>query len=136
MNNQKLMQLKLLLPYGVFIDVADVERMVLETAQGSFGLWPQRLDCVAALVPGILLYQCQARPEVYLAIDAGVLVKAGPQVSVSVRHAIAGDDLKQLRQTVAQDFIQQSSQQLQVHAVVQKMEMDFIRRLVAFRHDD
>jgi F-type H+-transporting ATPase subunit epsilon len=109
---------------------------VLETAQGSFGLWPQRLDCVAALVPGILLYQCQAGPEVYLAIDAGVLIKAGPQVSVSVRHAIAGDDLQQLRQTVAQDFIQQSSQQLQVHAVVQKMEMDFIRRLVAFRHDD
>ncbi len=136
MNITPLMQLKLLLPSGVFVDVSAVERIVLETAQGSFGLWPQRLDCVAALVPGILLYQCQGAAESYVAVDAGVLVKAGAQVSVSVRHAIAGNDLKQLRDTVAEDFMQQNSQQQQVHAVVQKMETDFIRRLVAFHHDD
>lgn len=86
------MHLKILLPYGIFLDKQNVERIVIETAQGSFGLLPQRLDSVAAIVPGILLYQCCAEDEVYVAVDAGVFIKAGTEVSVSVRNAIAGKD--------------------------------------------
>jgi hypothetical protein len=48
------MNLKILLPFQVFADKADVSRIVAETRDGSFGLLPHRLDCVAALAPGIL----------------------------------------------------------------------------------
>jgi F-type H+-transporting ATPase subunit epsilon len=51
------MQLKVLLPSGVFFDKNDVERIVAETRDGSFGILPHRRDCVAALAPGILTYQ-------------------------------------------------------------------------------
>ena len=44
--------------------------------EGSFGLLPHRLDCVAALVPGILTYETKEDGTVYLAVDQGVLVKA------------------------------------------------------------
>jgi F-type H+-transporting ATPase subunit epsilon len=113
---------------------------VVETDQGSFGLLPQRLDCVAAIVPGILLYQILSEEghqeqEVYIAVDAGVLVKTGSAVSISVRHATAGIDLNQLHDTVEQEFLQQSNQDKQVHSVYQKMESDFMRRLTAFHHD-
>jgi len=134
-----MMHLKILLPFGVFKVEKHVQSIVIETGQGSFGLLPQRLDCVAAIIPGILLYQRhsideQAEEEVYVAVDAGVLVKTGTEVSISVRHAVAGTNLNQLRDTVEQEFRQQSTQDKKVHSVFQKMESDFIRRLIALQH--
>ena len=67
-----------------------MSRIVAETRAGSFGLLPHRLDCVAALTPGILTYETEADGEVYVAVDHGVLVKTGQEVLVSVRRALAG----------------------------------------------
>ena len=82
------MNLKILLPFQVFAEKAGVSRIVAETREGSFGLLPHRLDCVAALAPGILIYETEAEGEVYVAVDEGVLVKTGADVLVSVRRAI------------------------------------------------
>jgi len=51
------MNLKILLPFQVFAANTGVSRIIAETHQGSFGILPNRLDCVAALVPGILIYE-------------------------------------------------------------------------------
>jgi F-type H+-transporting ATPase subunit epsilon len=92
-----LMNLKVLLPFRIFAEKTGVTRIVAETQEGSFGLLPHRLDCVAALAPGILIYENEAEGEVYVAVDEGVLIKTGLDVLVSVRNAIAGTDLGQLR---------------------------------------
>ena len=63
------MKLKVLLPYQVYAEIDGVSRIVVETPQGSFGLLPRRLDCVAALEPGILTYETKAGGEVYIAVD-------------------------------------------------------------------
>ena len=83
-----LMNLKVLLPFRIFAQETGVARIVAETRAGSFGLLPHRLDCVAALAPGILTYGTEAGGEVYLAVDHGVLVKTGQEVLVSVRRAL------------------------------------------------
>ena len=70
-----LMNLRVLLPFQVFADKSGVSRIVAETRAGSLGLLPHRLDCVAALAPGILTYETEAEGEVYVAVDEGVLVK-------------------------------------------------------------
>ena len=88
------MNLKILLPFEIFAQKSGVKRIVAETADGSFGLLPHRLDCVAALAPGILTYETKEEGMVYLAVDEGVLVKTGGDVLVSVRQAIGGTDLK------------------------------------------
>ena len=76
------MNLKILLPDRIFAEKSNVLRIVAESGQGAFGLLPQRLDCVMALVPGILVYETAADGEVCLAVDQGVLVtgvlKDGP----------------------------------------------------------
>ena len=59
-----LMNLKILLPFSIFAEKTDVSRIVAETCKGSFGLLPRRLDCVAALVPGIQIYENEAEGEV------------------------------------------------------------------------
>ena len=88
MQESVLMKLKVLLPFRIFAEKTDVSRIVAETHEGSFGLLPHRRDCVAALAPGILIYENEAEGEVYVAVDEGVLVKTGLNVLVSVRRAI------------------------------------------------
>ena len=55
------MNLKVLLPFQIFAEKTGVSRIVAETREGSFGLLPHRLDCVAALAPGILTYETDIR---------------------------------------------------------------------------
>jgi F-type H+-transporting ATPase subunit epsilon len=126
------MNLKILLPFEVFAQIDDVSRIVVETNQGSLGLLPRRLDCVAALSAGILMYECESQGEVYLAVDEGIMVKTGYEVRVSVRNAIGGMSLGQLRAAVAQQFEQLDEGEKQVRAVLSKLESGFVRRFAEF----
>ena len=130
-----LMTLKILLPFGVLAEKTGVSRIVAESPEGSFGLWPHRLDCVAALTPGILVYEIDAEGEVYMAVDEGVLIKTGLDVLVSVRNAIVGTDLGQLHETVEREFLELNEREQNVRSVMAKMESGFIRRLVEFHHE-
>jgi F-type H+-transporting ATPase subunit epsilon len=129
------MSLKILLPFQVFSENTQVLKIIAESTQGSFGLLPNRLDCVATLVPGILCYQVSGETEVYVAIDEGVLVKTGSEVLISVRNAIAGAELSMLRATVRQEFLNRDVQEQHVRSVLAKLETGFVRRFMEFRHD-
>jgi F-type H+-transporting ATPase subunit epsilon len=128
------MNLKVLLPFQIFAEKTDVSRIVVETRSGSFGLLPHRLDCVAALAPGILTYETEADGEVFVAVDEGVLVKTGAEVLVSVRRALGGGDLGQLRDLVKQEFLTLDEQEQSVRAVTAKLESGFLRRFAALQH--
>jgi F-type H+-transporting ATPase subunit epsilon len=129
------MQLRVLLPSQVFVDESDVARIVAETPGGSFGLLPHRLDCVAALAPGILTYQTATAGEVFIAIDEGVLVKTGAEVLVSVRRALGGKDLGQLRDSVAKQFLAEDEQEQSLRSAMAKVESGFLRRFASFVHE-
>lgn len=127
------MNLKVLLPFQVFAEKTRVSRIVAETPEGSFGLLPRRLDCVLVLVPGILIYETEAQSEVCVAVDEGVLVKAGPDVLVSVRRALGGTDLGRLREAVQREFLTQGEDEQSLRQVMAKLEAGFLRRLEGFR---
>lgn len=128
------MNLKILLPFQIFADKTGVSRIVVETREGSFGLLPRRLDCVAALAPGILIYETAREGEVYVAVDEGVLVKNGPDVLVSTRRALSGTDLSQLRGAVEQEFLTLDQHEQSLRSVLAKMESDLIRRMATFHN--
>jgi F-type H+-transporting ATPase subunit epsilon len=127
-----LMNLKVLLPFRIFAEKTGVKRIIAETREGSFGLLPHRLDCVAVLAAGILTFETEAEGEVYVAVDAGVLVKAGADVLVSVRNAIGGMDLGKLREAVEREFVDIDEGEKQVRAVLVKLESGFVRRFAEF----
>jgi F-type H+-transporting ATPase subunit epsilon len=129
------MHLKILLPFEIFAEEKGVSRIVAEGREGSFGLLPHRLDCVAALAPGILIYESEGEKEVYVAVDEGVLVKTGMDVFVSVRNAIGGTDLGQLREAVDREFLNLNDREENVRSVMAKMESGFISRLAEFHHE-
>jgi F-type H+-transporting ATPase subunit epsilon len=129
------MKLKVLLPYGIFLEQNDVSRIVAETNDGSFGLLPHRLDCAAALVPGILTYATQDNAAAYIAVDEGMLVKTGDDVLVSVRRAIGGKSLGELQDAVKREFLTFNEQERDVRTAVAKLESGLMSRLAEFQHE-
>jgi F-type H+-transporting ATPase subunit epsilon len=76
------MKLTVWLPSEILFE-EQVERIKAEAENGWFGLLPRHIDFVTALVPGVMTFQPAGKPEEYLAIDHGILVKCGADVSVS-----------------------------------------------------
>ena len=123
----ELLQLQVLLPSKVFACYESIESIVVETPEGAFGILPHRRDCVAALEPGILTYTIKGQNPHYLAVDEGIMVKNGQQVSVSIRNAHCGDDLTALKASVKTEFLSLTEQELEIRAVLARLESDFMR---------
>lgn len=123
------MNLKVLLPFGIFAEETGVSRIVAETQEGSFGLLPHRLDCVAALVPGIFSFETKRKGEVFIAVDEGILVKTGSDVLVSVRRAIGGSNLEKLSESVEREFLTLDDHEQTMRSALAKLEAGFLQRL-------
>jgi len=135
MSRPTLMHLRIFLPFAIFANENDVSDIVADGPDGSFGLLPRRLDCVSALAPGILSYTKDSGNRVYVAIDQGVLIKTGSDVAVSVRNAIRGTDLRQLRDTVEKEFRKDEDQNWKLHHAMDKMESGLIARIAEFHRE-
>ncbi len=128
-----LMTLKILLPFKVFMETKNVKRIVMETSGGSYGFLPQRLDCTAALRPGILLYETLNDGEKYIAIDEGVMIKSGAEVLVSVRNAIGDAPLGKLRSLVEKEMMHLDESEINARSIMAKLETGFIRNFQRLR---
>jgi F-type H+-transporting ATPase subunit epsilon len=124
------MRIAILLPSRV-LAADDVTSVVAEGHEGSFGILPKHIDYVSPLVPGILTYRrTEDGAERIFAVDEGTLVKVGPEVLVSVRDAVAGDDLGTLRQTVNERFRSRDEKERSARSALAALEGRFIRRFL------
>ncbi len=130
-----LINLKILLPFRVFADERDVKEVVAQTAQGSYGILPNRLDCAGSLESGILTYRNHSEETIDLAIDQGVLIKVGEDIMISVRDAIGGIPLGELHQAVQRQFLDISENEKADRSSLAKMETGFIQSLIKIEHD-
>lgn len=123
------MRLRVLLPTEVLVDEA-VGRVTAEAVNGSFCLLPRHVDFASALVPGLLSYETAGGSERFLAVDGGILVKCGPDVTVSTRRAVGGADLGGLRATVRSEFETLDERERTVRAAAARLEAGLIRRFL------
>jgi F-type H+-transporting ATPase subunit epsilon len=128
-------QLRILLPYGLFLERSGIRSIVAETHEGLFGILPHRLDCAAALVPGILTYKTEEEGEVFVALDEGSLVKTGYDVVVCARNATTGANLGELRKAVDELYGNLNEDERAARSVLSKLESHFIRQLMQFGHE-
>lgn len=127
------MELHILLPFKIFLKISGVLRIVVDTNAGSYGFLPHRLDCVAALVPGVLTYETKEGQERFVAMDEGLLTKRDGFVEISVRNAIAGADLGKLRSAVESQFINLDEEERDMRKAVAKLESEFIHGIKKLR---
>ncbi len=128
------MHLKILQPFGIFLDRRDVKRIIVETYNGAYGLLPNRLDGVAAMEPGIFTYESEEEGLVYLAVDQGILIKKDEEVLVSVRNIIGSRPLGQLHQAVKEEFLKLDDEEKDVRSVLAKLEIGFMRQFQKLQH--
>lgn len=128
-----MMTLQIATPSVIALEKNDVSRIVVETANGSFGILPARLDGVAILVPGVLLFESLQTGEQYAAVDVGVLVKTGRLVRVNVRNAVIAGELGTVKKIVTEDFLSVSEEEKKRRTLLAKIEGDFVKHLLDFR---
>ena len=70
-----------------------------------------------------------------MAVDEGVLVKTGPNVIVSVRRALAGKNLDQLRNSVELEFLNVDERERKVRSVMSKLETGLLCQFARIQRD-
>lgn len=107
--------------------------VVVETSRGSYGFLPNRLDMVAALIPGILTFELPGTGKVQCAIDEGILVKVGYEILISVRHAMEERKAGSLRKAFEREVKAIEEREKGVRAALAKLESGFLRGLTETR---
>jgi F-type H+-transporting ATPase subunit epsilon len=126
-------RLRVCLPDRVLVD-SRVKKIIAESEDGSFCLLPRHIDYVALLVPGILSYESdEVANEEYLAVDEGILIKRGDDVTVSTRKGVLSKDLEVLKQTVENEFLELEEQERKARSIIAKLEMDVVQGILGLR---
>lgn len=123
------MKLKVLLPTEILVD-QEVTKVIAEAENGSFCLLPRHIDFVAALPPGILIFESAEGNEEFIAVDEGTLVKVGREVLVSTRNAVRSSELGTLKQIVEQEFRVLDDREKMTRSASAKLEADLVRRFI------
>lgn len=122
------MKLKVLLPTRIFAE-EEVHRISGEALNGSFTILPRHVDFVTVLQPGLLYYESEAG-ETFLAVDKGVLMKAGEEMLVSVRGAVRVENLNDVRRVVEKRYQEMNEREKKSRSVLARFESEFVRRFL------
>jgi F-type H+-transporting ATPase subunit epsilon len=130
-------KLLLTVPSGVLID-DEASKVMAESQQGAFCLLPRHADVATLIVPGLLSYlpgdagEGNA-DEVFVAVDHGVLVKAGDVVRVACQRGVVAGGLGGAEATVRERFYVQSEREKRARSALLRLEADIMRRLGELR---
>ena len=108
-------------------------RLQGEAADGRFGMLPNHVDFVTALVPSVLLVTQTDGRERFFGIDEGLLVKKGHRVEVAVRRAAESATLEALGETVGGSFAGLEDEEKVARAALSRLEADMVRRFASLR---
>ncbi len=119
------MQVKLILPYRTILD-KEAEKITAPGIDGEFQILPKHIDATWSLKSGILTIDTDKK--LYFAVNAGVVVKQGDNVYISVFQAIPGDSLKELLETVKKSLTELSERERKAREVLVKLEAETIKK--------
>ncbi|SHF44017.1 F-type H+-transporting ATPase subunit epsilon [Litoreibacter ascidiaceicola] len=104
------------------------ERIGAVAPNGAFGILPNHIDFVTAIVPSVLTLRLEDGSEEIFGLDEGLLVKKGHEVVVIALRGVRGDDLGTLQDTVEANFIQMDEDERQARSALSRLEADMVRR--------
>jgi len=126
------MQVSLRLPTRTVFE-GSATRLTTTAADGGFGILPNHVDFVTALVPSVLLITLPDGKERIFGIDEGLLVKKGHTVEIAVRRGVESDNLDSLRETVGGSFAAMEDDERAARAALSRLEADMVHRFASLR---
>lgn len=120
------MQVTLRLPMRTLFD-GRATRLGASAPNGRFGMLPNHVDFVTALVPSVLTLTTPEGSEMIFGIDEGVLVKMGHRVDVAIRRGVRGDSLDTLRETVERTILRLDEDERETRTALSGLEASLVR---------
>ena len=124
------MQVTMYLPARTLFE-GRATRLTASAPNGVFGILPNHVDFVTALVPSVLTLVTPEGRERVFGIDEGLLVKKGHVVEVAIRRGVEGDDLGTLHQTVRDTFIEMDEDERVARSALSRLEAGMVRRFAS-----
>lgn len=121
------MQVTLRLPTQTLFE-GIATRLFAVAEDGAFGMLPNHVDFVTALVPSVLILTNVDGAEQFFGIDEGLLVKQGHAVDVAIRRGVQGEDLETLNDTVQATFVDMDEEERVARSALSRMEAGIVRR--------
>ncbi len=128
------MNLRLLLPTEVLLEQR-VSKIIAEAENGEFCLLPRHIDFVAALVPGVLSFYTVEGEEHFAAVDRGILVKCGRDVSISTPQGVTGMDITELQRLIEERFLELDEHERKARSALARLEAGALRRFLDLREE-
>ena len=126
------MTVTLRLPTGTLFEGRAISMQAV-AQDGAFGILPNHVDFVTALVPSVMTLGMADGSEAIFGIDEGLLVKKGHSVVAAVLRGVRGDDLETLNETVNARFIEMDEEERQARSAFSRLEADIVRRFAELR---
>jgi F-type H+-transporting ATPase subunit epsilon len=124
---------RIVVPSRLLAEWSEVSQVQARGEEGSMGILPRRLDFTSPLVPGIVEARMADGGRGYAAVDRGVLLKEGEDVTVVTRRAVLGEDLGALRETVRKEFEALDDREREARVALARLEARMVRRFVEER---
>ncbi|UZP68808.1 F0F1 ATP synthase subunit epsilon [Desulfovibrio mangrovi] len=125
-----MMQLRLFLPSRIYLET-EALAVKGESLEGGFTLLPRHIDMATVLIPGLLSYVTPDEEELFVAVDAGILVKRGESVLVTVKRAVSGE-LGALEEEVRRIEEAAGERERATRAAMARLEAGFVRGFLEF----
>ena len=122
------MNLKIITPLEVF-DVANVDRIYAEGLEGYFTILPKHADYVSSLTTSVFRFISAGKEKVF-AVDGGVFVKVGSEVSLAVRYIIKGDNLSDLKKKMEKEFYELDDNERKTKTALASLEGNIAKLLL------
>ena len=126
MSEVATMTVTLRLPARLFYK-GQATKLTARAENGSFGVLPDHINFVTAVVPCVLMLTSPCGGEQIFGIDEGILVKHGRQVDIGVRRAAQDADLASLKATIRESFIYMDEQERTARSALSRLEADMVR---------
>ncbi|MFA5551132.1 MAG: hypothetical protein WDA03_05890 [Trueperaceae bacterium] len=126
------MRFLLTVPSGKLVDQS-VARLSAESVHGSFTILGRHADTALLITPGLLAFQPVDGEETFVAVDHGVLVKAGDQVRVACQRAVVSGDLGSAEAAVRSRFLATGESDKRARNALLRLEAEILRHVGELR---
>lgn len=120
--------LRILVPDAVVLDTR-VTGVQAADATGRFGLRAGHEPFVTSLSPSLLVYTDEGGQERYAAVDGGVLLLEGNQVSVVTREAVLADRLEDIAKQAAAILDIRQREECRARAEFHELQTALVKQL-------
>ena len=125
------MNLRIVTPLEIAVDVENVASLTAVDESGSFGILPGHSDFLTALSLSVVAWRREDPSWHFCAVRGGVLrVVNGQQVTITSREAVTGDDLDTLDETVLTRFRAETETERAEHAESTRLQLAAIRQIM------